>query len=336
MKGQRTVTTWMSLGIAGLLAGCAAAPEAPTAATPPPPMPPRIYVANESGNSVSVIDAQTFAVLGTIDAKASSTHDLTVTRDGRRVFATNLASGKLSVIDAAAMETIATLYTGDRAHVVALTNDNKQAWVANIGDNNISVIDTDTYRILGTIPAGKGTTGITFSHDGRFAYVSNQGDKTVNVIDTSAHQIIKTIPVGPNPHFLVVSPDGYVWGTNTGANDIYVIDPETNEKIATFEVGSKPQQIAFGFKGMQGPNAYITVGGLNKVIALSSDPKNLKIVDEIPVGEGPNGIWANPEGTRLYVGHDKSNDVRIIDSGASQVIATVPVGRKPIRVVVSR
>jgi YVTN family beta-propeller protein len=327
----------MTIGVAGWLSGCATGPE-PTAAVtaPPPPIPPRIYVANESGNSVSVIDAQSFAVLGTIDAKASSTHDLTVTRDGRRVFATNLASGKLSIIDAAAMETVVTLYTGDRAHVVALTNDNKQAWVANIGDNNISVIDTDTYRILGTIPAGKGTTGITFSHDGRFAYVSNQGDKTVNVIDTSTHQITKTIPVGPNPHFLVVSPDGYVWGTNTGANDIYIIDPETNEKIASFEVGAKPQQIAFGFKGMQGPNAYITVGGLNKVVAVNADPKNLKVVDEIPVGEGPNGIWANPEGTRLYVGHDKSNDVRILDSGSSQVLATVPVGRKPIRVVVSR
>jgi YVTN family beta-propeller protein len=80
----------------------------------------------------------------------------------------------------------------------------------------------------------------------------------------------------------------------------------------------------------------VTVGGLNKVLAVPADPKNLKIIDEINVGEGPNGIWANPEGTRLFVGHDKGNDLRVIDTGTSQVIATVPVGRKPIRVVVSR
>jgi YVTN family beta-propeller protein len=50
----------------------------------------------------------------------------------------------------------------------------------------------------------------------------------------------------------------------------------------------------------------------------------------------PDGIAANREGTRVYVTHEVSNDLRVIDTGMSQLIATVPVGRKPIRVVVSR
>jgi len=324
-----------------MLPGCAEIedlfkkPDPESVALPEPPKP-RIYVANESSSTVSVIDGGSYQVLGTVDARNHSTHDLALTRDGRRLFATNLASGRLSVIDTDAMETVASIYTGTRCHVVTLTNDNKQAWVANIGDDNLSILDTTTYRILGTIPVGKGPTGLTFSQDGRFAYVSNQADKAVSVIDTASHQIIKKIPVGPNPHFLVVAQDGRIWGTNTGASDIYVIDPDKQEKIASFEVGAQPQQIAFAYKGMQGPLAYVTVGGLNKVIAVNADPGDLRIVDQIEVGKGPNGIWANPEGTRLFVGHDKSNDLRVIDSGSSQVIATVPVGRKPIRVVVSR
>jgi YVTN family beta-propeller protein len=296
----------------------------------------RVYVANESSNTVSVIDALTFNVIGTVDAKASSTHDLSLSRDGRWLFATNLASGRVSVIDTDGLETIALIPTGNRTHVVTLTNDNRHAWVANIADDNISIVDTATYRILGTIPVGKGPTGIAFSRDGRFAYVSNQGDKQVAVVETASHRIIKTIPVGANPHFLVLGPEGRIWGTNTGGNDLYVIDPVTQEKVASIEVGPTPQQIAFGFKGIQGPNAYVTVGGLNKVVAISADPKNPRVVDEIAVGERPNGIWANPEGTRLFVVHEVSNDLRVIDTGTSQVIATVPVGRKPIRVVVSR
>jgi YVTN family beta-propeller protein len=285
---------------------------------------------------VTVIDATNYQVVGVIDAKNSSTHDLAITRDGTMLFATNLASGRLSVIDTQAMETIASIYTGNRCHVVALTNDNKQAWVANIGEDNISIVDLATLRILGTITVGKGPTGLTFSRDGRFGYVSNQGDKSVHVIDTMSHQIIKSIPVGANPHFLVLGPDGKIWGTNTGGNDVYVIDPESQEKVATFEVGDKPQQIAFAYKGTQGPLAYITMGSTNEVVSVNSDVKNLRIVERIPVGEGPNGIWANPEGTRLFIGHDKSNDIRVIDSGTSQVITKVAVGRKPIRVVVSR
>jgi YVTN family beta-propeller protein len=322
-----------TVGIAlAVLAGCAPAP-------PPKPVEApqnRIYVANESSNTVTVIDGTSFNVVGTVDAKNYSTHDLSLTRDGRLLFATNLASGRVSVIDTVSLETIASIFTGGRCHVVTLTNDNTQAWVANIGEDNISIIDVANLRILGTVPTGKGPTGLTFSRDGAYAYVSNQGDRTVTVIDTSTHRTIASIPVGPNPHFLVVGPEGRIWGSNTGADNVYVIDPGSQSIVGTLKVGPSPQQIAFGYKGLAGPNAYITVGGLNKVLVAGGDPANMRILEEIAVGERPNGIWANPQGTRVFVVHEGSNDLYVIDTGTAQVIAKVNVGRKPIRVVVSR
>ena len=327
----------LAISLSCTVSGCLVRDEwVPPASYQPLTVPSRIYVANESSNDISVIDANTFQPVTTIPAKNHSTHDLAVTRDGRRLFATNLASGRVSVIDTQRQETIASIYTGERSHVVALTNDNAQVWVANIGENTISIVDTVTFRILGTIPVGKGPTGLAFSHDGKYAFVSSQGEKSVGVIDIATHQVIKTIPVGANPHFLVVSRTGYIWGVNTGGNDIYVLDPQSHEKVGTFVVGDKPQQIAFAYKGTAGPLAYVTVGSQNKVVGLGGDPENLKIVDEIPVGEGPNGIWSNTEGTRLFVAHDKGNEIRVIDTGTGQTLATVPVGRKPIRVVVSQ
>ena len=62
----------------------------------------------------------------------------------------------------------------------------------------------------------------------------------------------------------------------------------------------------------------------------------LAIREQIDVGEDPNGIWANAVGTKIYVGHTKSNNVMVVDTGTSQVLSTLPVGRKPIRVVASR
>ena len=302
----------------------------------PAPLSPRVYVANESSNTVSVIDALTFQPIATIDAKNFSTHDLALSRDGTRLYATNLASGRLSVIDTRKLETIASIYTGSRCHVVALTNDNRFAWVANIGDDTISIVDTDDLRIVGTINVGKGPTGLTFSRDGRFAYVSNQGDKQVAVIDTATYKVIKTIPVGANPHFLTLGPDGRIWGANSGGSDIYVIDPATQTKVATLEVGPNPQQIAFAYKGMVGPNAYVTVSGANQVAVVGINNTKIHILERIPVGVKPNGILANMEGTRIYVGNEGTNDLRVIDTGTSALIATTPVGHKPIRVVMSR
>jgi YVTN family beta-propeller protein len=296
----------------------------------------RVYVANESSNSVTVIDGRTFEVVTTIDARNHATHDLALSRDGRTLLATNLASGRVSVIDTSAMETVGSLYTGARAHVVALTNDDRHAWVANIGDDSVSIVEVATRRILGTIPAGKGPTGLAFSRDGRFAYVSNQDDKTVAVVDTETHEIVKQIPVGTNPHFLTLGPDGRIWGCNTGSNDIYVIDPDVQDIIASFQVGPAPQQIAFGYKGLAGPLVYVTVSGFNKVLVLGGEATSLRVLEEIDVGDGPNGIWANPQGTRVFVVHERSADLRVIDTGTSRVIATVKVGQKPIRVVVSK
>lgn len=297
---------------------------------------PLIYVANESSNSVSVIDSRAYEVIATIDTKHHGTHDLALSRDGQILLVTNQASGRLSIIDTLSRETLASIYTGNRCHMVVLSNDHRQAWVTNIGDDTISIVDLESFRIVTALTAGKGPTAIAFSEDGHYAYVSNHGDRTVSVIDTGSHRVLKSIPVGANPHFLTLGPDGRIWGANADGNDIYVIDPATQEKVASFEVGERPQQIAFGYRGSQGPFAFVTIGASKKVISVNADIKNLKKADEIYVGDGPNGIWANPEGTRLYVSHERSNDIRVIDTGTSHVIETVEVGRKPIGVVASR
>jgi YVTN family beta-propeller protein len=243
---MRGIAVALSLG---LVAGCAdlqmkEADEGPRS---------RVFVANESSNSVTVVDGDTFQVIATVESRNHATHDLAVSRDGRWLFATNLASGRLSAINTRALETVASIATGDRAHVVTLTNDNRQAWVANIGDNTISIVDTSTFRILGTIAVGKGPTGLTFSRDGRFAYVSNQGDKTVEVIDTTSHRVLKAIPVGTNPHFLVLGPDGRIWGTNTGGTDIYVIDPATQDKVGAINGSRRRGRSPSGSGAPAGP-----------------------------------------------------------------------------------
>src|SRR5689334_19446817 len=127
-------TALLAIAVGGCAEGAFEPMQMGSLARQPSP-PSRIYVANESSNDVSVIDATTFEPMGTIPALNHSTHDLAISRDGRRLYATNLASGRVSVIDAAKLETIASVYTGDRCHVVALSNDDSQLWVANIGEN---------------------------------------------------------------------------------------------------------------------------------------------------------------------------------------------------------
>lgn len=321
---------WLVLGV--LAAACA------TAAPPAPPsVSNRIYVANESGNSVSVIDANSLEPVKTVPLALKGAHDMALTRDGRTLFVSNLLSGELAVLDTGTFNVTATLPTGNRCHSIALTNDEKQAWIVNIGENNVSIIDVARLRILGTIPSvGKLPGHIRFSKDGRFAYITSQEDGQLVVIDTSNHQIIKRVPVGRLPHFILASPDGrYLWGGATGERHVYVIDMTTNTRVTTIDVGPKPQHIAFGVRGMFGPFAYVAVEDANEIVVIDARPGELKVVDRIAVGNKPSGVSASPEGGRVYVSLQGTDQMAVIDTGTHRVINRVPVGLKPVGIAVS-
>ena len=81
-------TLW-PIFLASLIVSCAETP--PVSNVMPPRDATRIYVANESSNTVSVIDGDTFKPVGEIETLNHATHDLALTRDCRKLFATNLA-----------------------------------------------------------------------------------------------------------------------------------------------------------------------------------------------------------------------------------------------------
>lgn len=175
-----------------------------------------------------------------------------------------------------------------------------------------------------------------FTKDGRFAYVTSQEEERVVVIDTSNHRIVANVPVGKLPHFIITSPDGrYLWGGNTGATEVYVIDTTTNTRVGVIPVGAKPQHIGFGTRGMFGPFAYVAVEDADEVVVIDTKPGGLRVVDRLKVPSKPSGIGASPEGGRIYVSVQGSDELHVIDTGTHRVIARIPVGIKPVGVVAS-
>ncbi|MBI3990171.1 MAG: hypothetical protein HY347_11215, partial [candidate division NC10 bacterium] len=83
----------------------------------------QIYVANMESDTISVIDASPFKVVATIPSQGSGTHDLALTPDGKLLFATNLKTGTLTVVDTAINQVVATLQTGKATHAIAITPD---------------------------------------------------------------------------------------------------------------------------------------------------------------------------------------------------------------------
>ncbi len=78
--------------------------------------------------------------------------------------------------------------------------------------------------------------------------------------------------------------------------------------------------------------AYIANYGSNTVSVINTTTNS--VVATIPVGDGPESVSVNSDGSRVYVGNGVSNSISVIDA-SNTVDATIPVGGYPYGVFVS-
>ncbi len=129
-----------------------------------------------------------------------------------------------------------------------------------------------------------------------------------------------TSPVAPAP-----TPDSSkVYVTNSGSNDVGVIDATNNTFSTTIGVGGMPWGAAVT---PDGSRLYVAnkLGDTVSVIDTASDT----VVDTITVGDAPHGVAVNPSNTKVYVVNSGAGTVSVIDIGSGEVIDTVTVGSAP-------
>src|SRR5207249_1388432 len=120
-------------------------------------------VANNSSNSVSVIDTATNTVIATV----GMFHPIVVaiTPDGIRAYVTNSSAsfGSVSVVDTASNIVIATIGIGPNAQSVAITRDGTRAYATSSGANSVFVIDTATNTVTATVAVGSNPVGVAIT-----------------------------------------------------------------------------------------------------------------------------------------------------------------------------
>ena len=286
----------------------------------------RVYVANSGSDTVSVIDADTNAVIATIPVGDRPTGVLAV---GSRVYVTNQLSGTVSVIDVATNAVVATVPVGARPSDLAVDPSGRQVWVANEGSDTVSVIDRATNAVVATVPVGVAPRGISFSHN--HVYVTSQSD-TVTVIDRHTFAVVATVPVGHTPAdiaALVLTPKVYV--TNQSSNTVSVISSTSNTVTKTIAVGVDPTGIVAHLRTNR---IFVANKGSNTISVI--DMATETVVDTWPAVH-PHGLALSVLGyDRLYAtGMGTHGVVTVLESNTGAVLATVPVGEFPEGIAVA-
>ncbi|HVM74233.1 MAG TPA: ThuA domain-containing protein [Candidatus Saccharimonadales bacterium] len=103
----------------------------------------RIYVANYAGNSVSVLDAATNAVLGTMET-AAHPQAIAVNPATRSVFAVSTRANTVTVIDGSANKVVANVTVNGGPYAIAIDSANNQIFVESIVGHQLTRIDAKT------------------------------------------------------------------------------------------------------------------------------------------------------------------------------------------------
>lgn len=301
----------------------------------------RVYTADQTSNTVSVIDPSSNRLLGVIklgDPVPGAlsplyrgqllVHGLGYSPDSKTLAVVSVASNSVTLIDTATNNVKGTIYVGRSPHEAFFTQDGRELWVTVRGENYVSVIDPMQMKEIRRVVMANGPGMTMFGPDGRYAFVCSSFTPELTVVDTATHEILKKLPQAsafcPN---IAVSPENdEVWITlkDIGKVQIFSAKPPFEQKVL-LETGPISNHVNF-VNNRNGKFAYISIGGNNEVLVFRRGVKP-ELAATIPVGSLPHGIWPSGDGSRVYVALENDGMVAVIDTATNKVVANVPIGQ---------
>jgi YVTN family beta-propeller protein len=303
----------------------------------------RVYTAEQTSNTVSVIDPATNTLLGVIrlgDPVPGAlsplyrgqllVHGIGFSPDHRTLAVVSIGSNSVTFIDTATNKVKGVVYIGRSPHEAFFTPDGKELWATVRGEDYVSVIDPVKMKETRRVQTANGPGMVLFRPDGRYAFVPSSFTPELDVVDTKTYKVIARVPqASPFSPNLAVSRDGQeVWFTLKDSGKTQVMSATPPFRILnTLDTGPISNHVAL-VDNASGSFAYVTVGGEN-VVKVYRRGKTPQIVAAIPTGDLPHGIWQSGDGRRVYVGLENQDAVAAIDTLSNKVLATIPIGQQP-------
>jgi len=318
----------------------ASAPDVPVSARD------RVYTADQFSNTVSVVDPSQNKLLGVVklgDPQPGNlsplyrgqllVHGLGFSPDGSTLAVVSIGSNSVTFLDTRTNSVKHVTYVGRSPHEAFFTPDGKEIWVAIRGEDYIAVLDAKTFAEKTRIKLANGPGMTIFSPDGKYGYVCSSFNPETAVISVAGHKVVARVKQESAfcPNIAATPAGDQVWLTLKDIGKVMVFSGKPPfQVLKVLDTGPITNHVNM-VRNKNGQFAYVTIGGLNKVLAFRTD--SFERVAEIPVGELPHGLWPSGDGTRMYVGIENGDALAAIDTLENKVVGTVQVGQGPQAVV---
>ncbi|MGE0458886.1 MAG: beta-propeller fold lactonase family protein [Bauldia sp.] len=299
----------------------------------------RLYVANEYGANISVIDPATDTVVTEIPISGRPgdvrPRGMAVSPDGSTIYVSisdfnpqfETPEDKIVAIDVATNTVTGEFRAGGNPERLAINPAGTQIWASLEAIAQGAGYDLATGELLASFRVGVEAEGVAVSPDGRWVYVTAEATHTTTVIDAENLTVVKHLLVGNRPRVVTFSPDGaFAYVTAEIGGTVSVIQTSDHTVVATIDLGldSRPVEIAISPDGTRG---YVAGGGTSAVYVFDTATNEVTTTIREQMGRRPWGITISADGSKVYTANGLSDSVSVIDTECLCVIDNIAVGR---------
>jgi DNA-binding beta-propeller fold protein YncE len=218
-----------------------------------------LYVTTELDKSVTIVDAHTNRIVGTVPTGQAESHMLAISHDGRFGYTANVGPGTVSVLDLTARKMLAvipvvTSQGGWGIQRISISPDDRTVFTADQTEPRLAVIDTKTRAVSSWVPLPERGYGSAVTPDGHWLLIALPRKDAVAVVDLQSMKVARTVPVAANPQEVLIRPDGKVaYVSCAGAGKVSAVDL-SDWHVASMQAGGFADGMAWA-RSQPGPAA---------------------------------------------------------------------------------
>jgi YVTN family beta-propeller protein len=210
----------------------------------------KFYFTSEMTRTVGRYNSETDSLDWIRGTGQSLTHIPAVSPDGARLYATNMFSDSVTVIEIEGSgqetTTIKQIAVGSKPEGIAVSPDGKEIWVGHNGDGGVSIIDAASLTVKQTVKVGQVPLRLIFTRDGKRVIIADPKASEMLVYDAASRQEIKRFKVAGAPVSFALSPDEKrAFVSLVGAAKAALLDLETGSVVGSVPVGIAPDGIVW-------------------------------------------------------------------------------------------
>jgi len=301
----------------------------------------KVYVDNSTADDLTVIDIATMKPIGDLKVGLHP-HGLTASPDGKTLYVSVEGTGELVAVDIATDRILWRIPVGDRPNEISISHDGRFIFLPLIMNSEIAVVDLASRTVVDHLKVGRMPHNSFASANGLRIYVGSMGANTITAIDATTRKTLYEIDMGAPVRPIAINKDeSTAYAQLSGLHGFAIVDLNRHKVTGKVEFPALPPGTPRPYLDTYSHGIALTpderelyVASVPGAVVYVYSLPGLKPIAKIEVGRTPDWLAVDPSGKFVFVSNAGSNTVTAIDTASKSVLATIPVGDAPKRILV--